>query len=383
MTFISYTQVGKKILRRGFTTGSCAALAAKAAAQLLFSGRRPAEVGIVTPRGIPVRVPVAEAVLTGDEACCAVQKDAGDDPDVTDGVLVYAKVRKTSQPGILLKGGRGIGRVERPGLDQPVGAAAINRVPRQMIRQEVQAVCAHFDRRGGVEVMISIPQGAELARRTFNARLGIAGGISVLGTSGIVEPQSTQALLDCIALELRTLAAGGYQGVILTPGNYGEAFIAADTQLAAAKVPTVRCSNYIGAALDFAVAGGFNRILLVGHLGKFIKLAGGIMNTHSKTADCRMELFAAHAALAGAGREVVARLMQATATEACIPILEAGGLKAAVFCSLLQNIQAHLRHRAGPGVMSGAVLFSNEHGLLGQTETAAGLIASFQQAAYQ
>lgn len=370
------------MLRRGFTTGSCAALAAKAAAQMLFSGRRTAEVEIVTPQGIPVKVPVVEAVLTDGKACCAVQKDAGDDPDVTDGVLVYAQVSKTARPGILLKGGSGIGRVERPGLDQPVGAAAINRVPRQMIRQEVEAVSARYAYQGGLEVTISIPQGAKLARRTFNARLGIAGGISVLGTSGIVEPQSTQALLDCIALELRALAAGGHQGVILTPGNYGEAFIAASAELAAARVPTVRCSNYIGAALDFAVAGGFNRILLVGHLGKFIKLAGGIMNTHSQVADCRMELFAAHAALAGAGREIVARLMQTTATEACIPILEAGGLKAAVFSSLLQNIQIHLMHRVGPGVMSGAVLFSNEHGLLGQTETAAGLIASLQQAAH-
>jgi cobalt-precorrin-5B (C1)-methyltransferase len=383
MSFAYYTQVGKKLLRRGFTTGSCAALAAKAAAQLLFSGRRTAEVEIMTPLGIPVKVPVVEAVLTDNAACCAVQKDAGDDPDVTDGVLVYAKVCKTARPGILIKGGCGIGRVERPGLDQPIGAAAINRVPRQMIGQEVQAVCARFAHRGGVEVTISIPQGAELARRTFNARLGIAGGISVLGTSGIVEPRSTQAFLDCIALELRTLAVAGNRGVILTPGNYGEAFIAANVQLAAARVPTVKCSNYIGAALDFAVAGGFKRILLVGHLGKFIKLAGGIMNTHSKVADCRMELFAAHAALAGAGKEVVARLMQATATEACLPILEAGGLKAAVFSSLLQNIAAHLMHRAGPEVVSGAVLFSNEHGLLGQTAAAAELIASFQQATYQ
>ena len=383
MSFAYYTQVGKKLLRRGFTTGSCAALAAKAAAQLLFSGRRPAEVEIVTPLGIPVKVPVVEAALKNNEACCAVQKDAGDDPDVTDGVLIYAKVCKTAQPGILIKGGCGIGRVERPGLDQPVGAAAINRVPQQMIRQEVQAVCARFAHQGGAEVTISIPQGAELARRTFNARLGIAGGISVLGTSGIVEPRSTQALLDCIALELRTLAAAGNRGVIFTPGNYGEAFIAAHVQLASARVPTVKCSNYIGAALDFAVAGGFNRILLVGHLGKFIKLAGGIMNTHSKVADCRMELFAAHAALAGAGRETVARLMQATTTEACIPILKAGGLKTVVFCSLLQNIQTHLRHRTGPGVISGAVLFSNEHGLLGQTGTVAALINSFQQATYQ
>lgn len=370
-------QKGRQKLRLGFTTGSCAALAAKAAAQMLLGGEHRATVEIVTPKGIVVEVPVLKAELAGDYARCAVRKDAGDDPDVTDGVLVYAGVRKTAGPGIRIDGGRGIGRVTRPGLEQPVGAAAINRVPRQMIAKEVRAICKRYAYEGGLAVTISIPQGVELARRTFNAGLGIAGGISVLGTSGIVEPMSTQALLDSLALELQILAAEGHKDVIFTPGNYGKKYIAADAKLAAAAAPLVKCSNYIGAALDYAVCGGFEKILLVGHLGKLVKLAGGIMNTHSSTADCRRELLAAHAALAGAGRDTVVELMEAVSTEACVEILERCGLRAAVFLSLLQNMQRHLVRRVGEETTVGAVLFSNVHGFLGQTETAAGLIASF------
>ena len=378
MSFEHYIFRGRQKLRRGFTTGSCAALAAKAAAQMLLGGERVATVEITTPKGIPLKVPVLKAELTCGHACCAVRKDAGDDPDVTDGVLVYAKLCKTSAPGIRIDGGAGIGRVMRPGLDQPVGAAAINRVPRQMITKELQAICDRYAYTGGLEAVISIPLGSRLARRTFNARLGIEGGISVLGTSGIVEPQSRQALIDSFGLELRILAAEGHKSVIFTPGNYGRAFIAAQAALAATSVPVVKCSNYVGEALDFAASNGFDKILLVGHLGKFVKLAGGIMNTHSGMADCRRELLAAHAALAGAGKKTVAELMRAASTEACIEILQANGLRTDVFFSLLSNMQSHLERRVGEGIAIGAMLFSNAHGFLGQTETAAGVIASFQ-----
>jgi cobalt-precorrin-5B (C1)-methyltransferase len=378
MSFEHYLQRGTQKLRMGFTTGSCAALAAKAAAQMLFTGERVEAVRIMTPKGLPVEAQVLDIELVADYVRCAVQKDAGDDPDVTDGVLVYAELRKTDRPGVHIDGGNGVGRVSRPGLDQPIGAAAINRVPRQMISKEVQAICERHDYKGGLEVTISIPQGARLARRTFNARLGIEGGISVLGTSGIVEPRSAQALLDCIGVELRVLAAEGYRGVMFTPGNYGRAFIAAHPSLAQATVPTVNCSNFIGDSLDLAVACGFKQILLVGHIGKFVKLAGGIMNTHSSVADCRMELLAVHAALAGAERNTVAELMDAISTDGSIEILDEHGLRKTVFHSLLQRIQAHLENRVGDAIEIGALLFSNLHGFLGQTETAADLIASFR-----
>lgn len=376
MPFEHYIQKGVQKLRMGFTTGSCAALAAKAAALMLLTGREVRTIDIVTPKGLPVAVPVLETEQENGYVSCAVKKDAGDDPDITDGALVFAKVIKIAAPGIKIEGGRGIGRVTRPGLDQPVGAAAINHVPRQMIAAEVQEICDSCNYQGGIEVIISIPQGVGLAKRTFNPSLGIEGGISVLGTSGIVEPQSLQALIDCIGVELRTLAAEGHESVIFIQGNYGEAFLTHN--LFISDIPKIKCSNFIGEALDFAAVYGFKRILLVGHIGKFVKLAGGIMNTHSSIADCRMELFTAHAALAGAKDEIPVQLMQAVSTDACVEILDECGLREAVFSSLLQNMQKHLSRRVSDSIEIGVIVFSNVYGLLGQTETAAGVIASFQ-----
>lgn len=377
MPFEHYIQKGAQELRMGYTTGSCAALAAKAAAQMLLSGGRVEMVDILTPKGLLVSVPVLETDAGNGYVSCAVRKDAGDDPDITDGVLVYAKACKTDTPGVQIDGGVGIGRVTRPGLDQPIGATAINHVPRQMIGLEVQAICDRYDYEGGISVTISIPSGALLAAQTFNPKLGIEGGLSILGTSGIVEPQSTQALIDCIGLELKSQAAQAHDGVVLTPGNYGEAFLSAHPYLSG--IPTVKCSNYIGNALDHSVACGFRRVLLVGHVGKFVKLAGGIMNTHSGVADCRMELFAAHAAFAGADRDTVSALMHAISTDACVDILDGCDLREPVLSSLLQKIQAHLERRVGASVKIGAVLFSNQYGFLGQTETAADLIDTFQR----
>lgn len=376
MLFEHYIQKGGEKLRLGFTTGSCGALAAKAATLMLLTGKEVRTVDIVTPKGLPVVVPVLEAEWGEGYVSCAVKKDAGDDPDITDGALVYAKALKIDSPGIKIEGGTGIGRVTRPGLDQPVGAAAINRVPRQMITAEVQEVCDICNYKGGIEVIISIPQGVRLAERTFNSSLGIEGGISVLGTSGIVEPQSIQSLIDCIGVELRTLAAEGHESVVFTQGNYGEAFLAQNLFLS--NIPNIKCSNFIGEALDFAVAYGFKEVLLVGHIGKFVKLAGGIMNTHSSVADCRMEIFTAHAALAGAKHEILVQLMQAVSADACIEILDMCGLREAVFSSLLQNMQRHLRRRVGVSIEFGVIVFSNVYGLLGQTETAAGVISTFR-----
>jgi cobalt-precorrin-5B (C1)-methyltransferase len=372
MAFEYYIQKGSKKLRMGFTTGSCATLAAKAAARMLLTGLPVDTVEIVTPKGLSVEVPVQETVLGDGFVSCAVQKDAGDDPDVTDGTLVFAKVSKTDVPGIKIDGGEGVGRVTRPGLDQPIGAAAINHVPRQMIASEVQAVCDCFHYEGGMSVMISLPDGLRLSKRTFNPKLGIVGGLSVLGTSGIVEPQSTQALIDCIGLELRALAALGRDSVVLTPGNYGEAFL--ETQPFLKNAPTVKFSNFIGDALDFASVSGFKHILLVGHIGKFVKLAGGIMNTHSSNADCRVELIAAHAALVGSTQETILKLMNAVSTDACIEILDEYGIRDEVLSSLLGKIQEHLERRVVDGVKIGAVLFSNVHGVLGQTVWATELI---------
>ena len=371
MPFEHYVQKGAQRLRMGYTTGSCAALAAKAAARLLLTGLPVGTTELVTPKGLVVEVDIVDIRRSADAVSCAVRKDAGDDPDITDGMLVYASVSKTDAPGVSVEGGAGVGRVTRPGLDQPVGAAAINRVPRQMIASAVQSACDDACYESGISVVISIPDGERLAKRTFNPKLGIEGGLSVLGTTGIVEPMSAQALIDCIGLELSALSAGGGKSVVLTPGNYGEKFLSEHQYLKSA--PTVKCSNYIGDALDFAVYYGFSDILLVGHIGKLVKLAGGIMNTHSATADCRMELIAAHAALAGAGRETIAALMGAVSTDSCVEILDRYRLRDEVLSSLLRKIQEHIQRRAGD-VRIGALMFSNVYGLLGQTDTVGALI---------
>lgn len=376
MPFEHYIQKGTRCLRMGYTTGSCAALAAKAAAMMLLSGASIAAVGLTTPKGLAVEVPVLDISIEGDAVRCAVQKDAGDDPDITHGILIYAQVRRTAEPGISIDGGVGVGRVTRPGLDQPAGAAAINRVPRQMIAAEVQSVCQRYHYSGGLSVIISIPEGERLAKRTFNPKLGIEGGLSVLGTSGIVEPMSTQALIDCIGVELRALAAEGHKKVVLTPGNYGTAFLAAHPFLSTA--PTVKYSNYVGDAIDFAVSSGFEKILLVGHIGKLVKLAGGIMNTHSSVADCRIEIIAAHAALKGADIDTVSQLMGSVSTDGCIEILDLHNLRQPVLDSLLLKIQEHIQRRAGDHAQIGALLFSNVYDLLGQTETAQELIGLFK-----
>ena len=366
-----YIRSGQKMLRCGYTTGTCAALAAAGAARLLLSGNAPETVSLMTPKGLEVTVPLRETLLLedGQAARCAVIKDGGDDYDITNGMSVQATVRKSATVGIRIDGGEGVGRVTKPGLDQSVGAAAINRVPRRMIEQQVQAVCDELGYDGGLEVVISVPGGAEAAKRTFNPMLGVTGGISILGTSGIVEPMSEQAIVDTIAVEQRQAAATGAKGLILTPGNYGEDFLR-ENGLDQKGFPVVKCSNFVGEAIDIAVTHHFEQVLLVGHVGKLVKLAGGIMNTHSRYADCRTELFCAHAALCGAGTELCRDLMEAATTDACIALLDGAGLRGAVMERLLNAIQHHLDRRAAGACVIGAVLFSNEYGLLGETEQA-------------
>jgi cobalt-precorrin-5B (C1)-methyltransferase len=367
-------QKGAQKLRCGFTTGCCAALAAKAAVTMLLSGKAPDTISVLTPKGLTVEVPVLEASASGAQARCAVRKDSGDDPDITNGALIYASVSLCQTPGVAIDGGGGVGRVTKPGLDQPVGAAAINSVPRRMIASEVLSVCSRYGYKGGISVIISIPEGAALAAKTFNPKLGIEGGLSVLGTSGIVEPMSTRALVDSIGLELRQLAAEGYRKVILTPGSYGEAFL--KTTPYHSHAPTVKLSNFIGESLDFAAAYGFKSILMVGHAGKLVKLAGGVMNTRSDVADCRCEILASHAAVCGATPATARALLNAVSADACFDILEESGLLETVLTSVLFKIQEHLRRRAGSRTEIGAVMFSNVRGYLGQTETARSIIDS-------
>ena len=319
---------------------------------------------------------------TAAGAQCAIRKDGGDDVDVTTGLPVIADITLLPDaPGqVTIDGGPGVGRVTKPGLDQPVGQAAINHVPRRMITAALHAEAEAAGYDGGFDVMISIEGGEEAAKRTFNPHIGVEGGLSVLGTSGIVEPMSQQAILDTVQLEIHqaALREQSPKRLILAPGNYGLDYLAQNLP-EYSSIPVVKCSNFMGDALDMAAAEQFAEVLLVGHIGKLVKLAGGIMNTHSRMADCRTELFCTHAALCGASQATCRALMDAATTDACLDILDAENLREPVLESLLQAIQLHLDRRVAGAFRVGAVLFSNQAGPLGQTETAAQLLQSWQK----
>lgn len=366
----------QKKLRTGYTTGSCAAAAAKAAAQMLLSGEEIRQVALMTPKKICLYLDVERITRGKDVVSCAVRKDSGDDPDVTNGVYVYAEVRKTVEPGVVLDGGEGVGRVTKKGLEQKVGEAAINKVPRQMIREAVLEQKERYAYDGGFSVVISIPEGKELAAKTFNPRLGIEGGISVLGTSGIVEPMSEKALTDTIYLEMKMLKENGADWCYVVPGNYGSDFLQEtlgyDGNLA------VKCSNYIGDVIDDAVNLQMKGILFIGHIGKLVKVAAGIMNTHSRQADGRMEVLASHAACVGVGQEIIQRIMDSITTTEALELLKEENLLETVMESVMRRIAFHLKQRAGGKLMIGAIVFSLEEGILGKTAGTEELIRNIQ-----
>ena len=358
-------------LRLGYTTGSCAAAASKAALKMLLTGKEVRTISILPPKGIPLTLQVEQITMEQDRVSCAIRKDGGDDPDITSGSLIFSEVSFCPEPGILIDGGLGVGRVTKRGLDQPVGNAAINSVPRRMIRENLEEVLKLYDCSRGLRVIISVPEGEKLAKKTFNPRLGIVGGISILGTTGIVEPMSEKALLDTIRVELNQRKAAGADYVLLTPGNYGSDFIrdsiGIDPNLA------VQSSNFIGDTLDMCKDLGFRGALLIGHIGKLVKLAGGMMNTHSKYGDCRMEILASHAGAAGLPAPLVGEMLGCVACDDGIRILDQEGLRQKTMASLMGKIQEHLSHRAQE-MEIGAITFSKEYGLLGETPNARDLL---------
>lgn len=351
-----YIEQGNKRMRCGYTTGSCAAAAAKAATELLLTGKAPVTVSIDTPKGVPLTLDVMNPAFADGQAVCAIQKDSGDDPDITNGILVYAAVKKCAS-GIEIDGGEGVGRVTQPGLNQPVGAAAINSTPRAMIRRACGEAAERHGYAGGLSVVISIPGGQELAKRTFNPRLGIEGGISVIGTTGIVEPMSAAALIKTIQLEMSVRAAAGKKAVLLAPGNYGEEF--SRTWLGLDAAQQVMCSNFIGEALDAAVRSGFQKILLVGHIGKLVKLGIGMLNTHSAYGDGRMETLAACAVAAGADTNTLQAVLACVTTDAALPILACAGVLEETMAALGSRIDATLCCHVPEGVEVGFVCFTN------------------------
>ena len=363
-------------MRYGFTTGSCAAAAAKAAAYMLLSGNPKEEITILTPKGITFTAKILDIDRKENRVSCAVQKDGGDDPDITTGALIYATVslakadaaKADGQAQIIIDGGAGVGRVTKPGLDQPVGNAAINHVPREMITNEVLEVCRLFDYRGQLSVLISVPDGEALAAQTFNPRLGIVGGISILGTSGIVEPMSNQAILDTIRVELRQRRSLGFDYVAVAPGNYGLDYMKNTYGYDLDR--SVKCSNFIGATIDMAVELGFQRMLLTGHIGKLVKLSGGIMNTHSSEGDCRMELLTAFAAKFGADSKTLGALMECVTTEEAVRILKECGLQQMVMDYTMERICYYLQKRAKQKLEIDCIMYANEFGELAKSKGA-------------
>ena len=362
-------------MRYGFTTGSCAAAAAKAAAYMLITGKIKNEIEIETPKGIRYHAEITDIRRSETAVSCAVIKDGGDDPDITTGAHIVAAVsridggiqqkepsvhrQKSTMDGsmqqkgqsahlqrIVIDGGYGVGRVTKPGLDQPVGNAAINHVPREMIEKEVREVCALTDETADLLVEISVPEGETLAAQTFNPRLGITGGISILGTSGIVEPMSSRALLETIRVELNQKRAMGYSIVAVSPGNYGLDYM----------------KRTYGYDLD-----------------KLIKVAGGIMNTHSQEGDCRMELITSSALSAGADADTARQILSCVTTEEAVNVLKKAGLCEKTMELIMQKIMFYLNKRAAGKIAVACILYSNEHGGLGESAGAAELLARLKE----
>lgn len=431
-----YTFVNHRKLRFGYTTGSCAAAAAKTAAIMLFEGKQIETVELLTPANVQLHLEISEKKVTRypdgsvRKVLCGIYKDGGDDVDHTSGALICAEVGKIEKKDsedadpaetvkfsenpesekeeklpedwddikaekiwekrddiktekipkdrnavketyVVIDGGNGVGRVTRPGLDQEPGQAAINSVPRKMIREAVLDVCGKAGYRGGVSVVISVPDGERIAEKTFNGNLGIVGGISILGTSGIVRPMSRKAMIDSMRVEMNALCRQGGRHLLISPGNYGEEF---------AKVLGIydmrffmQCSNYVGEVLEMAEELEVESILFAAHIGKFIKVAGGIMNTHSGEADARMEILASCAVRAGAGIDTVREILNSNTTEDALAILKNGGqeLFERTMEIVVDKIMYYLARKCGNSFETGVILFSGKYGKLGESENAA------------
>ncbi len=376
MRLEEYVYRGAEKLRCGYTTGSCAAAAAKAAAEMIFTGHEVTGVKLMTPKGIMLDLDVVDAEMKDGSASCAIVKDSGDDPDITNGIRVYSRVRLIPE-GTVILGGEGVGVVTKAGLDRPVGDAAINSVPRRMISGAVAEIAEKYGYSGGFEVTVSIPQGVELAKKTFNPRMGIEGGISVIGTSGIVEPMSNTAVIETIRAEANIRRAAGQRNMLLTIGNYSEDFVQRELPFSLER--SVTCSNFIGDAIDIGMELGFESILIVGHIGKLVKLGAGIMNTHSSWADGRMDVLVTCGVLAGADTDTLKRLPDCVTADAAMDILEEGGYLEKTADILSRRMDSYLRARVKDSIPIAALAFSYKRELQVRTALAEELIKAITE----
>ncbi|MCI9078778.1 MAG: cobalamin biosynthesis protein CbiD [Lachnospiraceae bacterium] len=372
---LGYVYKNHKKLRCGYTTGTCAAAASKAAVRMLITKIPVKEIEVFTPKGITLTLEVLNICITDKYAECAVKKDAGDDADCTNGILVYSRT-EFLQDGIVIDGGKGVGRITKPGFGQPEGAAAINSVPRKMITEAALSELEAAGCETGLKIIISVPDGEEIAKKTFNPRLGIEGGISILGTSGIIEPMSERALLDTIYIELKQRKAQSRGVLLIVPGNYGKNF-ARDTWGIDLE-HGVKCSNFIGETLDMALMLEFKKILFIGHIGKLVKVAAGIMNTHSCVADARMETLCSCAVLAGCNMETARNILLCATTDEAVFLLKENGILDKTMDIMLDRIVSNMRHRTENKIEIEVIVFSNQAGMLAKSDMALEFIKSIK-----
>lgn len=352
-----YVRFGNKKLRKGYTTGTSAAGAAKAGALFLLHDEPLTEILISLPQGKTAKLPLSLCEKKGDTATCAIIKDGGDDPDITTGLAIVAEVTLSNSGHITIEGGKGVGRVTQKGLKIPPGQAAINPVPREMIKTNLLEV---LPKDIGAEVVISVPQGEQIAKKTFNPKLGIEGGISILGSTGIVNPMSEDALMESIGLELNLLKEKGYENIIYAFGNYGMDFLRSQ---GIDESGVVKISNYIGFMLEEALDKGIKKILLSGHIGKLVKVAGGIFNTHSRKADGRLEILTAYAALEGADKNTCEEIFNSKTTSAAVEIIEREHLTH-IYQRIVENAAKRAESYVYNEIEIGVILFGDDNRML-------------------
>lgn len=378
-----YVYIDGKKYRRGYTTGSCAAAASKAATHMLLTKNKIDKVNIDTPKGIPLSLNVYNIELTENKAKCSIEKDGGDDIDATHSMHIYAEaelIDRTNDEDIIVDGGIGVGVVTKKGLSVEVGKPAINPVPMRMINSEVRKVIGedfkdNLGKNKSLKITICAPEGVEIAKKTFNPRLGIIGGISILGTTGIVEPMSDEGWKKSLSIELEMKKAQGLESIILVPGNHGEKFIKEKLNLDMKYV--VRTSNFVGYMLKEAQRIGFKKILMAGHIGKYIKISAGIFNTHSKIADARSEILISNLAMMGAPYEFLKKIEGCVTAEAAVEVINESNYTD--FYDLISNkcklkIDQYLLDEE---IDVEVMIFSMDKTLLGKSDNADSLVEVF------
>lgn len=357
--FVYYN--GRK-LRKGFTTGTTATAATVAAIRTLLNQEPQETVTVHAANGKVAIFDVEQTDFDQQTASCAIKKDGGDDQDATDGTLIFATVKLRDDNEIHLDGGKGVGRVTKEGLANKPGMPAINPTPRRVIKE---AARKELGAKQGVDIVISVPDGERIAKLTYNPKLGIVGGISILGTSGVVTPMSESSWKHSISIEMNIHRKRGDKALVLVPGNYGEDFAKDELGIPDSKI--VQMSNFVGYVLHETQRLGFNKVLIVGDLGKMVKVSGGIFSTHSKDADARAEIMVANLALlGGVPTEFLQQIYGCLTTISMIKLINQAGYQA-VYQMIVDKIRARtmklLAHRE-PHVEIDAVIFSRETGFL-------------------